>query len=242
MVVVAAALAATAVALALPRRQSVLLAARPAQLPVVPTDTDRDGALRRWRLPWAVLAGAGAAVVLGGPAAPLAGLVIGAVVWAVAGRIEPRSVRLRREEVRRDLPHLVTLLGAALRAGAAPGAAIDLVCRALPGAAAELLGPVSARLALGGDPLVVWSAMARDPAIGPLGRTMARAHRSGAPVVAAVDLLSEELARRSRADVEDRARAIGVRAAVPLGVCLLPAFLLLGIVPLVAGLARSIAW
>ena len=71
---------------------------------------------------------------------------------------------------------------------------------------------------------------------------MARAHRSGAPVVAAVDRLSEELARRARADVEDRARAVGVRAAVPLGVCLLPAFLLLGIVPLVAGLARSIAW
>jgi Flp pilus assembly protein TadB len=151
-------------------------------------------------------------------------------------------VRLRREEVRRDLPHVVTLLGAALRSGAAPAAAVDTVCRALPGAAADLLGPVTARLALGGDPLVVWSALADDPAIGPLGRTMVRAHRSGAPVVAAVERLSEELARRSRADVEDRARAVGVRAAVPLGVCLLPAFLLLGIVPLVVGLARSIAW
>jgi pilus assembly protein TadC len=71
---------------------------------------------------------------------------------------------------------------------------------------------------------------------------MARAQRSGAPVVAAVERLSDELARRSRAEVEDRARAVGVRAAVPLGVCLLPAFLLLGIVPLVVGLARSIAW
>ena len=107
--------------------------------------------------------------------------------WVAAGRIEPRAVRLRREEVRRDLPHVVTLLGAALRSGAAAGAAIDLVCRALPGRAADLLGPVAARLALGRDPLVVWSALADDPAIGPLGRTMARAHRSGAPVVAAVD-------------------------------------------------------
>lgn len=237
--VLATALAGLVAALVVPGRVRFPLAGGPR---AAPRPVEREGGLRRWRLPCAVLSGAGAAVLLGGPAAPLAGLVAAAVVWVAAGRIEPRSQRLRREEVRRDLPHLVTLLGAALRAGAAPGAAIDVVCRALPGAAADLLGPVAARLALGGDPFVVWSALAGDPAIGPLGRAMARAHRSGAPVVAAVDRLSEELARRSRAEVEDRARAVGVRAAVPLGVCLLPAFLLLGIVPLVAGLARSIAW
>jgi Flp pilus assembly protein TadB len=201
-----------------------------------------EGMVRRWRWAWAALAGAGAAVFVGGPLAPIAGAGGAAVVWVVAGRVEPRGLTRRREEVRRDLPHVVTLLGAALRSGAAPGAAIDLVCRALPGAAADRLAPVAARLALGGDPLAIWSALADDPALGPLGRTMARTHRSGAPVVAAVDRLSGELARSSRAQVEDRARAVGVKAAVPLGVCLLPAFLLLGIVPLVAGLAGSIAW
>ena len=239
MLVIAAVLAGLSIALAMPARPRLRLDPARARLP---TPANAPAGLRGWRLPCALLAGIGAAVVLGGPAASVAGLAVGVTTWVVAGRIEPRSVRLRREEVRRDLPHVVTLLGAALRSGAAPGAAIDLVCRALPGAAADLLAPVSARLALGGDPLVVWSALASDPAIAPLGRTMARAHRSGAPVVAAVDRLSEELARRSRADVEDRARTVGVRAAVPLGVCLLPAFLLLGIVPLVAGLARSIAW
>jgi len=237
--VLATALAGLLAALVVPGTVRLPLPAGPH---TAPPPVEREGGLRRWRLPCALLSGAGAAVLLGGPAAPLAGLVAAAAVWVVAGRIEPRSARLRREEVRRDLPHLVTLLGAALRAGAAPGAAIDVVCRALPGAAADLLGPVAARLSLGGDPFAVWSALAGDPALGQLGRAMARAHRSGAPVVAAVDRLSEELARRSRAEVEDRARAVGVRAAVPLGVCLLPAFLLLGIVPLVAGLARSIAW
>jgi hypothetical protein len=33
-----------------------------------------------------------------------------------------------------------------------------------------------------------------------------------------------------------------VRAAVPLGLCLLPAFLLLGIVPLVASLVSGLEW
>jgi len=41
--------------------------------------------------------------------------------------------------------------------------------------------------------------------------------------------------------VEERARAVGVKAAVPLGVCLLPSFLLIGVVPLVAGLLRSLS-
>jgi len=34
---------------------------------------------------------------------------------------------------------------------------------------------------------------------------------------------------------------VGVRAAVPLGLCLLPAFLLIGIVPVVAGLVADLA-
>jgi pilus assembly protein TadC len=65
---------------------------------------------------------------------------------------------------------------------------------------------------------------------------MSRAQSTGASVVPAVERLAHDLARRARADVEERARAVGVKAALPLGLCLLPAFLLVGIVPLVAAL------
>jgi hypothetical protein len=41
--------------------------------------------------------------------------------------------------------------------------------------------------------------------------------------------------------VEERARTVGVRAALPLGLCLLPSFLLLGIVPLVVGLLSELS-
>jgi hypothetical protein len=47
--------------------------------------------------------------------------------------------------------------------------------------------------------------------------------------------LSDDLRRQVRAEVESRARAVGVKAALPLGTCLLPAFVLVGVVPLVAG-------
>ena len=96
------------------------------------------------------------------------------------------------------------------------------------------------RLALGIDPVAVWEQVARDPELAPLGRAMARAQRSGAPVAATVERLADELATSGRAEIEDRARAVGVKAAVPLGVCLLPSFLLLGIVPMVAVLVSEL--
>ena len=82
--------------------------------------------------------------------------------------------------------------------------------------------------------------LADDAVLAPLARTFARAARSGSRVADAVDRLSTELALQARARREDRARSVGVRAALPLGLCLLPAFLLIGIVPLVAGLFASL--
>lgn len=226
-----------AAALAVPARP-VRPSLRPSAPPVA-TDGG-PGLLRRGRWAWAALAGTGAAAVVGGPLALPAGLVAGTVVGVVASRAEPVAVRRRREEVRRDLPPVVALLAAALRSGAGPVDAVDLVCRALPGPAADRLVPVAARLRLGADPEAVWGALAADPELGPLGRTMARTQRTGAPVVSAVERLGADLADRGRAEVEDRARAVGVRAAVPLGICLLPSFLLLGIVPLAVSLAAGI--
>jgi hypothetical protein len=55
----------------------------------------------------------------------------------------------------------------------------------------------------------------------------------------AVHRLAEELRERARADVEERARSIEVKAAAPLGLCLLPAFVVLGVVPMVAGVFGS---
>ena len=61
-----------------------------------------------------------------------------------------------------------------------------------------------------------------------------------ASVTTAGARLARELRERARAEVESRARSVSTRAAAPLGVCFLPAFVLLGIVPLVAGLVGSL--
>jgi Flp pilus assembly protein TadB len=226
--------AAAAVALALPIRPRLRTAAPTAAMsPAV-------GWLHRHRLLWSGLAGLGALLLLQGPIAPAAGVAAAVGTWVAVGRAEPADVRRRRAEVRRDLPHVVDLLAATLRAGAAPGDGVALVAAALPGAAADRLSGVAARLALGLDPVQVWEGLAGDPELGRLGRALARAQSSGAPVVAAVERLADDLARAARAETEERARAVGVKAALPLGLCLLPAFVLVGIVPLVVALLAAL--
>ena len=222
-----------------------LLRPRPPRLGVeaAPPAPSEVGWLVRQRLLVSVFAGLGAQVFVGGTAGVVAALAVAVGAWVAIGRVEPPAVRREREAVRRQLPHVVSLFGSALRGGAAPGTAVQLVCQALPGPAADRLRSLAARLALGGDPVRVWSELAdSDAELAALGRTMSRAHQSGAPVVAAVERLADGLARTARADVEDRARAVGVKAAVPLGLCLLPAFVLIGIVPLVAGLMSTMTW
>jgi Flp pilus assembly protein TadB len=172
------------------------------------------------------------------------GAVLGAgsaaVVHRLASGSETPAQRHERAAVARDLPLLVLFLATALRAGAATSTAVRQAAAALPGAGADRLLVAADRLALGVPPGRVWSTLASDPELGAVGRSLARAERTGAPVAAVVERLADDLADASRAQVEDRARAVGVRAAVPLGVCLLPSFLLLGIVPLVASLVAGL--
>lgn len=237
----------TALACVLAGLATALLVPSRAQLPHH-VDTDRRSEpavaerdwLRRWRPLWALLAGVGAALFLGGVPGLVAAPAVAAGAWLVVERSEPGHVRRDRDLARRDLPHVVGLLGDALRSGQAPVDALAMVAAALPGPASARLAEVVPRLRLGVDPSQVWADLSADPALGPLGRALARAHRTGAAVVPAVERLADELSRAARADIEDRARAVGVKAAVPLGLCLLPAFVLVGIVPVVAGLLTSL--
>ena len=205
-----------------------------------PAPTDDVGWVRRGRWLWTALAAAAGASFVSGRAAFPVALVAGAVTWRLASRAEPPSSRRRREAVARDLPGLVHLLATALESGSDVGDAVRLVCEVLPGPAADSLGSVPARIGLGVEPAEAWRSVVRDPTLSPLGRAMVRAQRSGSSVTTEVSRLADELDQRARQRVEERARTVGVKAAVPLGVCLLPSFVLIGIVPLVVGLLSSL--
>jgi pilus assembly protein TadC len=182
----------------------------------------------------------GAWLLVGGVAGLVVGVVAALVARGVLAGAETTPARREREEVERTLPHLVDLFASTLRAGAEPVAGLAQVCAALPGPAAARLAPVveRARWGSGAD---AWAAIAEDESLAPLARALVRSQVSGASVVQAVERLADELERESLARAEDAARRVGVSAAIPLGVCLLPAFMLLGVVPTVASLFGSVA-
>ncbi len=191
-----------------------------------------------------LLAGAALAVLV----APPAGLVLGALL-ALAGprllaRLEPRADREQRQRLERDLPLLLELLSACLAGGATLPAAAEAVGPAVGGPAGARLSAVAAALAVGTEPAQAWQSLAgADPArraldpLAPAARALARASDGGAPVAAAVSRLAAEVRAEGRSAAEQAARRVGVLAVAPLGLCFLPAFVLLGVVPVVVGLA-----
>lgn len=196
---------------------------------------------RGWSAPAAGV-GVAAGVLLVAPGwLALGALPAGLVAWRRASRLETAAARRRRERVERELPHLVDLVRALVAAGAAPAGALSSVCRVVSAETADQLRPWVGRLTLGSDPAEVWAELARHPQLGRLGTSLHRASVTGAPVTEALRRLSEDLRATRRADVHRRVRQVEVRAAAPLGACLLPAFVLVGVVPLVAGAARSLA-
>jgi pilus assembly protein TadC len=182
----------------------------------------------------------GAWLLVGGVVGVLVAVAAGLAARRVLAAAEAPSARRERDEVERTLPHLVDLFAATLRAGSEPVSGLSQVCAALPGPAADRLVPVVERSRWGAAGVEAWSSVADDPELAPLARAMVRSQVSGASVVQSVERLADELQRESLARAEDAARRVGVSAAIPLGACLLPAFMLLGVVPTVASLFGSV--
>lgn len=235
-----AALAALAAALAV----LTITASPRARRPVVvdtPVGRSADVALlARLRPVLTPLAFAGGWAFVGGGIGLVAGAVVAGVTWQVLGRAESPSARRRRERMGADLPAAVQLLAATLRAGAAVESALSTVAEALPGPCGDEFARIHHQLRLGIDPAQVWMAVAEHPQLGPLGRTLGRAHETGAAVADTVAMLAIEVRAQARAEIEQRAKSVDVRASAPLGVCFLPAFVLLGVVPLVVGMFGSL--
>jgi pilus assembly protein TadC len=193
----------------------------------------------RWAA--AALAGFVCALLLGGPVGWIAGALVTIGCARALSRLEPRATRLRRARIIAELPMAIDLLAACLRGGGAWHESVEAVADAIGGPLGTELAHVAARIRLGADPAEEWLGLAAaDPVLAPLGRAAARAATGGAPVAATLTRLARDQRRTARAAASARARTAGVRAVAPLGLCFLPAFVLLGIVPAVAGIAANV--
>ena len=191
---------------------------------------------------WATggLAGLVCAWLVSGPPGWAAGALVAVACVRVLSRLEPRAVRLRRTRILAELPMAIDLLSACLRGGGAWHESVEAVADAVGGPLGAELARVAARIRLGADPTQEWLNLSSEPALAPLGRAAARATGGGAPIAATLTRLARDQRRTARASAAARARTAGVRAVAPLGLCFLPAFVLLGIVPAVAGIAANV--
>jgi pilus assembly protein TadC len=167
----------------------------------------------------------------------------GAAVIAVVGERSLRGAGGDRHAadsaaLMRDLPGACDLLGVCLAAGVPVGAALAAVGAAVPGPLGPHLAGVAAVSRLGAEPRRAWADV--PPELAALGRVLVRAGESGATAAPALRALAADSRAAARAATEAGVRRAGVWVLAPLGACFLPAFVCLGVVPMVLGIAADV--
>lgn len=142
-----------------------------------------------------------------------------------------RRVR-RRPASADDLPLFADLLAACLGAGVAPGEAVRAATVAAPGRAGDLAS-VAAALQAGADARAAWSPFLGEAGLGAVARTCARAGVSGASAAADLRRVAARMRSRALAERQQRVARASIWVVLPVGLCFLPAFLLVGVVPVV---------
>lgn len=212
---------------AAPGRLGLLTASAPEQI------TDAALARPAWLL---VAVGAGGATgwAGGGSTGALIGVAAAAAaVWTI------RRATARDDGGTDDAALAATweLLAVCLQAGLPVAAAVSATAEPLPGGVGRRLRHVAGLLELGADPTAAWQDAEQRPALAAFARAAGRSAGTGA----ALAQVARAECARIRSGLVDSAEARAQRAAVlitgPLGLCFLPAFLVLGIAPVVIGLA-----
>ena len=198
------------------------------------------GPVRRCLPP--VGAACGVWVLVGGVTGVVLGLAAGAVLWrwrdrrTAAGRAEAAGTA----GAARQLPLAADLLAACIAAGAGPVDAAQAVGEALGGPVGEALARGAAEVRLGGEPGVSWRRLAALPGAGTLARLLERADETGLPAAGPVARLASDARAEWARTATVRARRAAVMISAPVGLCFLPAFLAIGVLPVVIGLAGGV--
>jgi Flp pilus assembly protein TadB len=161
--------------------------------------------------------------------------------------LRPRWLRHRRHVARRraigqGLPDVIDLLVVALGAGFTPAMAVQQVAPLAPGPVDDALDEVLRRVGRGVRFAVALEALVDvlGDAARPLTSALVAGERDGVPLGPTLDVLAREARAQRRHAAETAARRLPVLLAFPLACCILPAFVLLTVAPLLAGALASL--
>ncbi|MEV6961384.1 type II secretion system F family protein [Streptomyces sp. NPDC051207] len=200
----------------------------------------REAARRGMPLVGAVCAGW---LLIGGVAGVAVGSVVAGGLWRWRLRQEAAGTAATERdaaEAARQLPLAADLLAACIAAGAGPVIAAQAVGEALGGPVGDGLARGAAEVRLGGEPGDAWRRLAAVPGAGPLARLVERADVSGLPAAGPVARVAAEARADWARTATARARRAAVMVTAPVGLCFLPAFVTVGILPVVIGLADGV--
>lgn len=189
----------------------------------------------------AMVGAAVAGVVASG--VPIPAVAAGGVIVA-AGRMRSVAAARRRaqREVARDAPDLVDLLAVAAAAGHPAHRCLHAVAERAPPSVRDPVRSTCRRIDRGVPLAVAVDDVRRG--LGWLGDPVADAlvdaFRTGAPLQPALGRVVAVARDRRRREAEAEARRLPVLLLFPLVCCILPAFGLLAVVPLVAASVRSL--
>lgn len=189
---------------------------------------------------WRWLAGLGSTAVVQVLVPGIGGLIVGAAVGALVGiGLGFLAPRIDLLPLRVQLPDALDFLAVCLEAGQPVSRAVEAVAAISPPPTRRVLDGVGAQLALGRAGPLAWQELRGHRVWGRVAADIARAEHSGTGLA---ELLHQH-ARDARIDARDaavkEARKVGVRSVIPLMACFLPAFILVGVVPIVAGLLHD---
>jgi tight adherence protein C len=173
----------------------------------------------------------------------LPAVVFGGVVLAVGPRVHRAAERRRREAaVAADLPEVVDLLTVAVGAGLTVPKAVAVVAGRATGPLARALAATVADAEAGrpfADALDDLPDRAGEPTRA-LAASLAGCVRYGTPIASALAALAAEARDSERRRLEQAARRVPVLLLFPLVLCVLPAFALLTVAPLIADALRAL--
>ncbi|MEO3934399.1 type II secretion system F family protein [Micrococcaceae bacterium Sec7.4] len=131
-----------------------------------------------------------------------------------------------------DAAMMLELVGAMLDAGAGLCRALALLAALATPDIRGLLRPVVAALTIGADWDTAWrGADVRSPGLLAVRDALGFAALTGAPSSAILYAQAARMRRGQFRSAEKQAAALGVKLVVPLGLCSLPAFVCLGVIP-----------
>lgn len=198
----------------------------------------REGAVAlRTRIGLAVPVAAVVALLIERPL--LLALAVGAAagigVVVVVGRIESPEHHRRRLALAAAWPQTWELLAGCVDAGMPLSEACRAVAAVPDDPAAAVLGEVVARVDVGMAQDQALLELRDDPLAGRVAQDLARGLRSGTGMTAVLLEHAAEAREAHHAALQEAAKAVGVRSVLPLMTCYLPAFFLIGIVPVIGG-------